>query len=78
MPCGHMLKIQQRGCSGNRVWWFTSYDRLLYYIILPTSIAPPSDCTPFDEYPYATVSTLVGLVHERWQRRLAQNIQKMN
>ena len=38
--------FRKGGCSGNRVQWFTLYYRLFYYMILPPSTAPPSDCTP--------------------------------
>ena len=46
VACGSSSRFIKGGCSGNRVQWFTSYYRLCYYIILPPSTAPPSDCTP--------------------------------
>ena len=44
--CLCLSRLIKGGCSGNRVWWFTSYYRLFYYAILPPSTAPPSHCTP--------------------------------
>ena len=40
------FKIHLRGCSGNRVEWFTLYYRLFYYIILPPSTATPLPLHP--------------------------------
>ena len=57
--CGAMAtsRFIKGGCSGNRVHWFTLQYRLFYCIMLPPSAAPPSDCTPFDEYPATAVAT---------------------
>ena len=43
--------FRKGGCSGSRVYCFTSDYRLFYYIILPPSTAPPPTSPPFDEYP---------------------------
>ena len=69
------LKIHQRGgCSGNRVSWFTLYYILVYFIILPPSTAPPSDCTP----PVMNTQTSSRALRFSWMRNPNAGVEARN